>query len=223
MPPDQLFDQPGRCSIQGRERLVGHAQRGRLPYREPRELGPPSLALRQFLGKIVLTAQTEDLEGTVNLFFIDAQACQGASDSEVLCGRELVLQGAGVTDENQLLRVFLPQPPYVAALPAHLAAVRQQQAAQNTQQAGLAAAVRPGDAQQLAAIERERQAAEKPSPAPLAIEGRRLEPGHLSCDGRYGVPLIISSPAGPSPATTPPRPRFYLTRLPPPPVVPAYL
>src|SRR5258708_35209576 len=173
--------------------------------------------MRQFLYEIVLTAQAEDLEGTANLFFIGAQACQGASDSEVLCGRKLVLQRASVTDENQLLRVFLPQPLYVAALPAHLAAVRQQQAAQNTQQAGLAAAVCPGDAQQLAAIERERQAAEKPSSAPLAIESRRLQPGHLSFDGRYGVPLIISSPAGASSATACSMPHLNLT---PPPALP---
>src|SRR5258708_16456832 len=126
--------------------------------------------MRQFLYEIVLTAQAEDLEGTANLFFIGAQACQGASDSEVLCGRKLVLQRATVTDENQLLRVFLPQPLYVAALPAHLAAVRQQQAAQNTPQPGPAAAPCPGDPHQLAPIDPTRPTPPHPSPSPHAIE-----------------------------------------------------
>src|SRR5207248_8247153 len=91
---------------------------------------------------------------------------EAASDVEVLVGREIVLQRARMPDVDELARILLAQPPDGRAAPAHFALRRRQQPAQDAQQARLAAAVGPGDAQQLTARERERHAAKERPSAP---------------------------------------------------------
>src|SRR5437667_12579500 len=91
-----------------------------------------------------------------------------ASDAYILRGGKVVLHRGRVADVDQLLRVLLAQALDFRSLPPHCAGGRRQQPAENTQEARLAAAVGPGDAQKLAAAQRERQPAKQASAAALA-------------------------------------------------------
>src|SRR5688500_9479049 len=97
------------------------------------------------------------------------QAGNAAGDGEVLGGGELVLHRRRVAEVDEVTGVFLAQRLNGGPVPAHLARARREQAAQDAQQAGLAAAVRAGDAQRLARRERERERAEQLLSTALAL------------------------------------------------------
>src|SRR5262245_31096957 len=112
---------------------------------------------------------------------------------------------------HELARIVFAQRADRLALPAHLARRRRQQAAQDAQQAGLAAAVVARDAQRLAFLQSERQPAEQLPPAALALEIDRLQHGAVlsqkpaaqpastalcrRCDSRCALSSRASSPA----------------------------
>ena len=99
------------------------------------------------------------------------------------CGRnlkvfecsEIVLQGIEVADEYQIPGIFLALGADGPPTPAQFASARRNQAAHDAQQAGLAAAVGPGHAQQLAPTEPEAQFAEQPPFTPGALELTRFK------------------------------------------------
>src|SRR3982075_3602581 len=93
-----------------------------------------------------------------------------ASDAQILRGGKVVLHRGCMADVDQLLRVLLAQAPDFRSLPPHCTGGRRQQPAENAQEARLAAAVGSGDAQKLAATQRDRQVAEQPAPAALAVQ-----------------------------------------------------
>jgi len=80
-----------------------------------------------------------------------------------------------VADIDERAVVVLREMADRRAVPAHLARRRRSQPAQDANEARLAAAVRPGDAQRLAAGERERELGKEPPCAALAGEAGRLE------------------------------------------------
>src|SRR5438132_109741 len=132
--------------------------------------GSAPLTLRQSLHREI--GQFEQIEGLLYLPRRDAKPGEGAGDAQILRGGEVVLHRGCVADVDQLLRVLIAQAPDFRSLPAHRAGGRRQQSAENTQEARLAAAVGPGDAQKLAAAQRDRQVAEQ---APAAALARQID------------------------------------------------
>ena len=93
-----------------------------------------------------------------------------AADREVLVRRQLVFHRGRMPDVDELARVVLLQRSDRLAFPAHRAGAGRGEPAQDPQQAGLAAAVGAGDAQQLARRHGERDAAKELAPAALAFQ-----------------------------------------------------
>src|SRR6185503_4761693 len=95
-------------------------------------------------------------------------AGKAAGDREVLRGSQIVLHRGRVSEIDELLRVVLAQVHDLAPSPAQLSFHGGKEAAQDAQQAGLAAAVGPFDAQRFARLERKAEPAEQLAPAALA-------------------------------------------------------
>src|SRR5438876_12349032 len=93
-----------------------------------------------------------------------------ASDAQILSGGEVVLHRGCVADVDQPLRVLLAQAPDLGSVPQNSACGGRQEPAHDAQEAGFAAAVGPGDAQKLAAAQRERQPAELAPAAAFALQ-----------------------------------------------------
>src|SRR6267143_3698787 len=91
--------------------------------------------------------QFEPFEGRSNCTGRNGDACEGASDAQILRSGEVVLYRGCVAGVDQLLRVLLAQAPDFRSVPVRCAGGRRQQSAENTQEARLAAAVGSGDAQ----------------------------------------------------------------------------
>src|SRR5688572_12546200 len=102
-----------------------------------------------------------------------------------------------MAEVDELARVFLSQGADALALPAHLARVGRQQATQDAQQAGLAAAVRACDAQRLPGAEREAQAREELLLLSHAFQPRRFEHSPYSC--RNAAPGLTEVKPGADP------------------------
>src|SRR2546426_854565 len=170
---DQLLDQATRRCVERGIRLVEQPKGKRIADDQPRQHRSPPLTLRQSLHREI--GQFERIEGLLYLPRRDAKPGEGAGDAQILRGGEVVLHRGCVADVDQLLRVLIAQAPDFRSLPAHRAGGRRQQSAENTQEARLAAAVGPGDAQKLAAAQRDRQVAEQCATAALATQMRCLE------------------------------------------------
>src|SRR5688572_21395666 len=181
---DQPLDQLRGLRVERGKRLIEQPDGNGLAQDQPGERGPPALALRKRLHQHRFR-HIQGPQGRRDLALAPRPACQPARYRQVLRRRQLVFHRRRVAEVDQLARVLLPHAPDRLALPAHLARARRQQPAQNAQQAGLAAAVGAGDAQQLAWLQRERQPAEQNPPAARAFE-----------IGRFQHPLLLQTRGG---------------------------
>src|SRR3954468_3277261 len=158
--------------VEGGKRLVEEPQR-RLGHEQARERRAPALALRELAHRQLRYA--EPLEPRGERFHRRTSAGKTTADLEVLARREIVFHRGCVADVDQLARVILSQAADRLALPAHLAGARPGETAQDPQEARLAAAVRAGDAQQLAPGHDERDPAKQDPCAAFAFKLRRLQ------------------------------------------------
>src|SRR3954466_1388243 len=158
--------------VEGGKRLVQEPQR-RLGHEQARERRAPALTLRELAHRQLRYA--EPLERRGERFHAAILAGKATADLEVLARREIVLHRGCVADVDELARVVLSEAADGLALPAHLAGARPGEAAQDPQEARLAAAVRAGDAQQLAPEHDGPDPAKQDPCAAFAFELRRLQ------------------------------------------------
>src|SRR5258706_10110799 len=172
---DQRIDSRARLPIERGVGLVEQPERHLLAHDEARQRGPAPLALRELPHRNIWR-NGEALQSGVGL---RRKSRQPASDLEVLRRGQVVLHRRRVAQVDDLSRIFLPQNADRLALPAHLPFIRRQQTAEDAQQAGLAAAVRAGDAQALAARQRKAKGAEKRAVLAHALQASGFEHGAL--------------------------------------------
>ena len=145
-----------RIDVERGERLVEDPQRLCLRSRETRQRDAALLPLREIPRRHVLPpGEAEARERRVERLRRRREAGQAQREAQVLARREVLLDGAQMPQVKQLARVLLPHGVRVLPRPQHPARRGACQAAEDAQQAGLAGAVRAGDAQQRARGERE--------------------------------------------------------------------
>src|SRR4051812_8440690 len=170
---DQLFGVRHRSRIERRERLVEQPERHRCRHLQARQRRAPAQALRELAHRNI--RHGESRQGRAQCLGRLRQAGELAGDSEILGRRELVLHRRRMAEINEMARIILAQSRDRLAVPAHLAAGRRQKSAENAKEAGLAAAVRTRDAQELAARNVQRQRPEQLPAAALALDLSRLQ------------------------------------------------
>src|ERR671936_2634459 len=173
VPADQLLGVARGGGVERGEGLIEEPERHAFGKKETRERGAPALALRE-----LAHGQRGHGKGTERCgerFALRLQAGEPAGDVEVLVRREIVLERGGVPDVDEVARILFRKAADRRAAPAHYALRRREQAAEDAKQARLAAAVRAGDAQELAPRDAERQPAKERAAATLAVEPRRLQ------------------------------------------------
>ena len=100
---------------------------------------------------------------------------QPARDLEIFDRREIVFHRRRVAQVDDLARVFFFQRTDFFATPTHFAFTRREQAAQDAQQAGLAAAVDAGNAQPLAGGEGKAKRIEQRALLAHALQADRFQ------------------------------------------------
>src|SRR5471032_1841753 len=83
---------------------------------------------------------------------IDFDAGQACREAQIFERRQVIFQAVEMSDKHQICAELLALPADREATPAHLSPGGLEQAAEDAQQAGLAAAVCPGYAQQLSGL-----------------------------------------------------------------------
>src|SRR5262245_7610191 len=161
--------------VERREGLVEQPERPRRAEREARERRAAPLALGEPLYGCAVRSEAETDQGSVDFALRGRRSGQLARNAQILRRGEIVLHRRCMAEIEHLLRIFFPQGLDRGAIPAHLSGGRRKKAAKNAQQAGLAAAVRPCDAQRLAAFQGERERAEQLPPAALAFQVAPLQ------------------------------------------------
>lgn len=167
------FHRPG---IERGERFIKDPQRGLAAQREPRQGDAAALPLREHArGPMCAAADAKLVERRPQLAVGGPASGERARNGKILGCRKIILDGVGVTEINEPPPELLAQSPDILALPAHRAGGRRKQAAQDAQQACLAAAICPGNAQQLAPAQLEVKPAEERALATRALEFDCLE------------------------------------------------
>src|SRR6266704_464555 len=173
---DQALHAVDRGGVERGKRLIQDPQRHRLAQGEPRKSRSAALPLRQHpRGQILATGKAEPAERLADPRGLRPDTGERARHVQVLGGGQLILDRIGVSHVDEPPPEFLLQPPDILARPAHFTLCGLEESARNTQQAGLAAAVGSADAQQLAAAQREGEAAEQRALTARALEIDRLE------------------------------------------------
>src|SRR6266704_1941965 len=173
---DQALHAADRGGVERGKRLIQDPQRHRLAQGEPRKSRSAALPVRQHpRGQILATGQAEPIERLADPRGLRPDTGERARHVQVLGGGQVILDRIGVSHVDEPPPEFLLQPPDILARPAHFTARRLEESARNAQQAGLAAAVGSADAQQLAAAQREGEAAEQRALTARALEIDRLE------------------------------------------------
>jgi hypothetical protein len=103
---------------------------------------------------------------------VDGYSCERQRSNQVLNRRQIIFQGIGVADENQLAPVLLAYAPQVLAAPTNRPRSRGGQAGKDTQQAGLPYPIVALHSQYFARAYGEAQPLEK---TPIAADAAQID------------------------------------------------